>query len=148
MAEGQGRDRAARQRKDERHRDRLEAGELMNQLVQNLVLGLLLGGVYALAAGGLTLIFGVMRVINIAHGAFLMLGAFITYSLWDRLGIDPLLAIFMSTPVIFAMGWVTCKVAVALIRGAAMAVSVQVPFPVALIVVAVKGQIGGIIAAA
>src|SRR3954453_22048605 len=115
MAEGQGRDGGARQRKDQRHRDRLEAGELMNQLVQNLVLGLLLGGVYALAAGGLTLIFGVMRVINIAHGAFLMLGAFITYSLWDRLGIDPLLAIFITTPVIFAIGWGPPKVA----RGAA-----------------------------
>src|SRR3954451_98242 len=111
MAEGQGRDRAARQREDQRHRDRLEAGELMNQLVQNLVLGLLLGGVYALVAGGLTLIFGVMRVINIAHGAFLMLGAFITFSLWDKLGIDPLLGIFITTPVVFAIGWVTYKVA-------------------------------------
>ena len=55
----------------------------MTQLVQTSLLGLLLGGVYALVASGLTLIFGVMRVINIAHGAFLILGAFITYTLWD-----------------------------------------------------------------
>lgn len=115
----------------------------MNQLVQNLVLGLLLGGVYALAAGGLTLIFGVMRVINIAHGAFLMLGAFITYSLWDRLGIDPLLAIFITTPVIFAIGWVTYKVAVAPIRTAPMASSVLLTFGLALIVEAVMGVIWG-----
>ena len=55
----------------------------MTELVQTLVLSLLVGGIYALVASGLTLIFGVMRVINIAHGAFLILGAFITYTLWD-----------------------------------------------------------------
>lgn len=115
----------------------------MNQLVQNLVLGLLLGGVYALAASGLTLIFGVMRVINIAHGAFLMLGAFITYSLWDKLGIDPLLAIFITTPVIFAIGWVTYKVTVEPIRRAPMASSVLLTFGLALIVEAVMGVIWG-----
>ena len=63
----------------------------MTQFAQNVVLGLLLGGVYALVACGLTLIFGVMNVINIAHGAFLILAAFLTYTLWSALGIDPLL---------------------------------------------------------
>jgi len=63
----------------------------------------LVGGVYALLAAGLTLIFGVMRVINIAHGAFLILAAFITYSLWDVLGVDPLpsaptTGVVISTP--------------------------------------------------
>ena len=71
----------------------------MTEFLQTLVLGLLLGGVYALVASGLTLIFGVMRVINIAHGAFLILAAFITYSLWTRAGLDPLLAIVITTPV-------------------------------------------------
>jgi branched-chain amino acid transport system permease protein len=115
----------------------------MNQLIQNLVLGLLLGGVYALVAGGLTLIFGVMRVINIAHGAFLMLAAFITYSLWDKLGIDPLLAILITTPLVFAIGWVTYKVVVAPIRTAPMASSVLLTFGLALIVEAVMGKIWG-----
>ena len=72
----------------------------MTELLQTLSLGLLLGGVYALAASGLTLIFGVMRVINIAHGAFLVLASFITYTLWDVAGIDPLLAILITTPVV------------------------------------------------
>jgi branched-chain amino acid transport system permease protein len=115
----------------------------MNQLIQNLVLGLLLGGVYALVAAGLTLIFGVMRVINIAHGAFLMLAAFITYSLWDKVGIDPLLAILITTPVIFALGWVTYKVVVAPIRTAPMASSVLLTFGIALILEAVMGEIWG-----
>ena len=44
---------------------------------------------YALMASGLTLIFGVMRVINLAHGAFAILAAFLTYTLWQHLGLDP-----------------------------------------------------------
>ena len=62
----------------------------MTKLVEAIILGLLIGGVYALMASGLTLIFGVMNVINVAHGAFLILSAFLTYSLWTATGLDPL----------------------------------------------------------
>ncbi len=115
----------------------------MTQLIQNLVLGLLLGGVYALVAGGLTLIFGVMRVINIAHGAFLILAAFISYSLWSELGIDPLLSILITTPVIFAVGWVTYKTVVAPIRTAPMASTVLLTFGLALVLEAFMGTVWG-----
>jgi len=115
----------------------------MSEFLQNLLLGLLLGGVYALAAGGLTLIFGVMRVINIAHGAFLILAAFITYSLWDVLGIDPLLAIVITTPIVFALGWVTYKVLVAPIRTAPMASTVLLTFGLALVIEGAMGEIWG-----
>ena len=115
----------------------------MTELVQNLILGLLLGGVYALVAGGLTLIFGVMRVINIAHGAFLMLAAFITYSLWDGFGIDPLLAILITTPVIGAIGWVTYKIVVAPVRTAPMASTVLLTFGLALVLEGVMGVVWG-----
>ena len=115
----------------------------MNELVQNLVLGLLLGGVYALAAGGLTLIFGVMRIINIAQGAFLILAAFISYSLWSGLGIDPRLAIVITTPVVFVVGWLTYKVFVAPIRTAPMASTVLLTFGLALILEGAMGTIWG-----
>jgi branched-chain amino acid transport system permease protein len=69
----------------------------VTELVQTILLGLLVGGVYALLASGLTLIFGVLHVINIAHGAFLILAAFLTYSLWSGIGLDPLLAIAITT---------------------------------------------------
>ncbi|MQA61574.1 MAG: branched-chain amino acid ABC transporter permease [Actinophytocola sp.] len=115
----------------------------MTQLAQNLLLGLLLGGVYALAAGGLTLIFGVMRVINIAQGAFLIFAAFITYSVWQVLGIDPLLAIVITTPVIFSIGWVTYKGIVAPIRTAPIASTVLLTFGLALVLEAVMGMVWG-----
>jgi branched-chain amino acid transport system permease protein len=115
----------------------------MTELLQSLVLGLLLGGVYALAAGGLTLIFGVMRVINIAHGAFLILAAFITYTLWDALGIDPLLGVLVTTPLIFALGWVTYHVLVKPIRLAPMASTVLLTFGLALVLEGAMGEIWG-----
>ena len=85
----------------------------MLDFLQYLVLGLLVGGIYALAASGLTLVFGVMRIINIAHGAFLILGAFLAFTVWSKLGIDPMLAIILIAPVSFALGWVIYKVALA-----------------------------------
>ena len=63
----------------------------MTGLIQALVFGVLAGGVYALMATGLTLTFGVMRIVNMAQGAFLILSAYLCYSLWAHLGIDPLL---------------------------------------------------------
>jgi branched-chain amino acid transport system permease protein len=62
----------------------------MTQLAQTLIFGALLGGVYALMATGLTLTFGVMRIVNMAHGAFLILSAYLCYSLWSHFGIDPI----------------------------------------------------------
>jgi branched-chain amino acid transport system permease protein len=115
----------------------------MTVFLQSLVLGLLLGGVYALAASGLTLIFGVMKVINIAHGAFLVLASFISYTLWDVAGIDPLLAIVITTPVVFAIGWATYKVVVSPIRSAPMASTVLLTFGLALVLEGAMGEIWG-----
>lgn len=75
-----------------------------NVLVQVALVGLLTGGVYALMVAGLTLIFGVMRVINIAHGAFLVLSAYIAYWLFTLLGIDPTLSVVVSVPLFFVIG--------------------------------------------
>jgi branched-chain amino acid transport system permease protein len=74
-------------------------------LIQTIFLGLLVGGVYALMSSGLTLIFGVMRVINVAHGAFLILGAYFTYWLFQLTGFDPIASIAFTAPVLFMLGW-------------------------------------------
>jgi len=115
----------------------------MTELVQDLCLGLLLGGVYALVAGGLTLIFGVMRVINLAHGAFLILSAFVTYSLWHALGIDPLLAVLITTPIVFVLGWVTYKLFVSPIRTAPMVSTVLLTFGLAMVLEGAMGTFWG-----
>jgi branched-chain amino acid transport system permease protein len=73
-------------------------------VLQVVVSGLLVGGLYALVALGLSLGFGVMRVINIAHGTFLMLGAYVTYWLFAILGMNPFLSIVISVPVLFVVG--------------------------------------------
>ena len=94
-------------------------------------------------ASGLTLIFGVMRVINIAHGAFIILAAFVTYSLWKAADIDPLLTIVVTTPLMFAIGWVVYLLAVRRIRGAHMSSSVLLTFALALVLEGLMGIIWG-----
>lgn len=76
-------------------------------LLQLLVFGLLLGGVYALTALGLTMIFGVMDVINFAHGAFLVVGMYTVWVASTSFGINPLLTIPVAAIVLFAIGVVT-----------------------------------------
>ena len=68
--------------------------------------GLLMGGIYALIAMGLSLQYGVARVLNIAHGEFIMLGAFATFTLYTVLGINPLLTLVVVGPIIFIIGFV------------------------------------------
>lgn len=74
-------------------------------MVQTLADGLLIGGIYAVIALGLTLIFGVMRVINMAHGEFVMIGMFVSYLLFSKLGVDPFLSILITVPVCFVIGF-------------------------------------------
>jgi branched-chain amino acid transport system permease protein len=75
-----------------------------NVLIQVAIIGLLTGGVYALMASGLTLVFGVMKVINVAHGAFLILSAYISYWLFTNYGLDPILSIALTVPLFFIFG--------------------------------------------
>jgi branched-chain amino acid transport system permease protein len=76
----------------------------MNVFFQALISGILIGGVYALIGIGLTIIFGVMRVINFAHGDLLMLGMYLTYFLFTLLHIDPFISIIITIPLMFLFG--------------------------------------------
>ena len=104
----------------------------MTELLQAVVLGLLIGGVYALMASGLTLIFGVMHIINVAQGAFLIMVAMFTWWFWRETGVDPILASVVTTPLMFGFGWVLYRTVIVRIRGWSPSMSVLLTFGLAL----------------
>src|SRR6266545_7092241 len=79
----------------------------MRAIPQLIVSTLLLGGIYALIAVGLTLIFGVMRVVNFAHGEFLMLGMYLAFWAFALLRLDPYVTLVLALPLIFGGGWLS-----------------------------------------
>ena len=79
----------------------------MDLLLQILINGVLLGGLYAVMALGLALVWGVLNIVNLAHGAFIMLGAYLSWHLYTYLGIDPFLGLPITAVVMFAFGYAT-----------------------------------------
>jgi branched-chain amino acid transport system permease protein len=77
----------------------------MTSLVNILVQGVLLGGLYALFAAGLSLVFGIMRLVNLAHGDLMVLAAFLILALVTKLGLNPFVAALVAAPIMFALGW-------------------------------------------
>lgn len=77
---------------------------MLTIVIQLIINGLLLGGIYALISIGLTLIFGVLEIINFAHGEFLMLSMYTSYWLFQLLGVDPYLSLLMVIPIFFLIG--------------------------------------------
>jgi branched-chain amino acid transport system permease protein len=76
----------------------------MIEQLQVVILGATLGGVYAVMASGLTLVFGVMRIVNIAHAAFMVFAAYLSFWAFTLLHIDPIASIAIDMPVLFALG--------------------------------------------
>ncbi|MDB5554127.1 MAG: hypothetical protein JWL86_4111 [Rhizobium sp.] len=74
-------------------------------LLDTLLQGVLLGGLYALFAAGLSLVFGIMRLVNLAHGDLIVLAAFVILVLVSTLGLNPFLAALIAAPLMFAAGW-------------------------------------------
>ena len=77
----------------------------MEQLLQHLVNGLVLGGTYALLGIGLTLIFGLMNVVNFAHGEFYTLGAYAAFAALAWAGLDFFVALLAAIAAGAALGW-------------------------------------------
>jgi len=110
-------------------------------LFQALVLGVLLGGLYALLAAGLTLYFGIMRVVMLAHAAFIVLSAYISWRFAQVTGLDPMLALVVTVPAFFALGYLIQRYLLSRLKPATMTMmSVLLTFAIALVIEGVLGM--------
>src|SRR2546427_876247 len=113
----------------------------MTLVLEAAVLGILTGGVYALMASGLTLIFGVMRIINVGHGALVILGAYLSFVLFRSLQMDPFLTLVVTMPVMFALGVALQIVFIRPLKTDREALSVLVTYAMALGIEGVLGYV-------
>ncbi|MGZ3613473.1 MAG: branched-chain amino acid ABC transporter permease [Thermodesulfobacteriota bacterium] len=104
------------------------------QLLQQLVNGLLIGFMYALIAIGLTLIWGVMNIVNFAHGDFLMLGMFTSFWLYTLYGLDPILSIPFCTALLFVIGVLIYRFVVSKVMSGPMLAQLVVTFGVSIFI--------------
>jgi len=111
----------------------------MTLVLEAAVLGVLTGGVYALMASGLTLIFGVMRIINVGHGALVILGAYLSFAFFRSWHLDPLLTLIITMPLMFALGVVLQIVFIRPLKTDREALSVLVTYALAL---GIEGVLG------
>lgn len=91
----------------------------MHQLPAIVVDGVLLGLIYAIAGLGLSLVLGIMGIVNVAHSAFIMLGSFFAFELFRRAGIDPIVAFFLAFPFFFVLGALTYRLLITRVERAA-----------------------------
>lgn len=97
--------------------------------------GLLLGGIYGLAASGLSLMWGVMKVINVAHGEFIMLGAYISYWLYWIFGVHPIISALVAFPLGYVLGLVIYKLVIEKVLGSGELLTLIATFGIAIVIV-------------
>jgi len=105
----------------------------LSYLAQAIVNGIMMGGVYALIAIGLSLIWGVMEIVNFAHGDFLMVAAFFSYLFWAYLGFDPLISMPFIVVLFFFIGFATQKFVMKRVMGAPTLFTITATFALSLI---------------
>jgi branched-chain amino acid transport system permease protein len=117
---------------------------MAREVTQAIVDGILVGGVYALMAVGLTLIFGVLDIINIAQGVLVILGAYLSYSLFTKAHIDPFVGLLITVPAMFAIGVVIHFVFIRRLRGTERtSMTLLVTYAVGLIVEGILFKVYG-----
>src|SRR4051812_32886143 len=107
----------------------------MSQLLQAVVYGLLQGALLGLVALGFSLVWGVMNIVNIAHGAFVVTGAYLAFVLNDRLGIDPFLAAVPAAVVLFVAGYAIQRGLINLVVNAPVFLTLLLTFGLQLLIV-------------
>ena len=107
----------------------------MSQFAQATVYGLLQGGILALVAVGFSLVWGVLNVVNLAHGAFVVAGAYVAYELHETIGLDPFLGMVPAALVLFVLGYALQRYLVNLVVNAPIFITLLLTFGLALIAV-------------
>jgi branched-chain amino acid transport system permease protein len=107
----------------------------MNQFLQATLYGLLQGGLLALVAVGFSLVWGVMNVINLAHGAFVLCGAYLAFELNQAIGLDPFLGMAPAAVVLFGFGYALQRLLVNLVVNAPIFITLLLTFGLELVVV-------------
>ncbi len=94
---------------------------MLDHIAAIVVDGVLLGLIYAITGLGLSLVLGVMGIVNVAHSAFIMLGSFFAFELFERLGVDPIVSFFLALPFFFVLGMLVYRVLLTRIERVAQA---------------------------
>src|SRR5699024_1389400 len=111
-------------------------------IFQSLILGVLQGGLYALLAAGLTLYFGVMRVVMLAHAAFIILAGYIAWRFSSSTGLDPMISLIGTVPLFFLLGFAIQRWLISRLKPSTMTMmSVLITFAIALIIEGLLGMI-------
>src|SRR2546421_10492 len=118
--------------------------------VQHILNGLLQGCILALIGLGFSLVWGILNIINLAHAAFIMLAAYVTYFLWSLAGIDPFISLPLTMAVLFGLGYILQRYVINLVMGATILTTFLLTFGVESLLVnlALTFGIGAALAAA
>ncbi len=106
--------------------------EFLIDLANTVVMGILLGGLYALIALGLSLVFGVMKMINVAHGDLVLFGTYFAYGMMTLLGVDPILSLIAGVPLLFILGFGIQKYLMSRAFGRSMEAPLLIAFGISL----------------
>jgi branched-chain amino acid transport system permease protein len=112
----------------------IERGHIVTLIIEAIITGLLTGGVYALMSSGLTLLFGVMEIINVGQGALVILGAYLSYVLEQHFHIDLFLGLLITMPVMFGIGILIELLFIRPVKGDRTMLSILVTYGVALVI--------------
>jgi branched-chain amino acid transport system permease protein len=107
--------------------------ELIYDLSNPVIMGILMGGLYALIALGLSLVFGVMKLINVAHGDLVVTGTYFAYACFTIMGLDPILSLILGAPVMFVFGFAIQKFLMSRSFGVSMEAPLIIAFGLSLV---------------
>jgi branched-chain amino acid transport system permease protein len=107
--------------------------ELIYDLSTPVIMGILMGGLYALIALGLSLVFGVMKLINVAHGDLVVTGTYFAYACFTIMGLDPILSLILGAPVMFVFGFAIQKFLMSRSFGVSMEAPLIIAFGLSLV---------------